>query len=136
VRRYIAGQVFHAVLVERDRVDRTHNPMAPMLRALDGGNSLILFPEGTRGNGIELLPFKCGIYHLAHERPEVELIPVWIDNLYRVLPRGAILPAPLLSSLTFGAPVGLLPGEEKKMFLGRLREVVASLGESCTTNRC
>ncbi len=128
VRRYLAKQVFQAVLVERERAKNFHNPLAPMLRALDDGHSLIVFPEGTRGNGAELLPFKCGIYHLALERPGVEVVPVWIDNLHRVLPRGAILPAPLLCSVTFGAPVGLLPGEEKKAFLARLRQNVALLG--------
>ncbi len=135
VRRYLASKVFQAVLVERDRIKNIHNPLAPLLRALDSGHSLIVFPEGTRGNGAELLPFKCGIYHLAHERPDVELVPVWIDNLHRVLPRGAILPAPLLCSATFGTPVRLLPGEEKKAFLARLRHVVGSLGTLCATNR-
>jgi len=137
VRRYLAKQVFQAVLVERKRTHHTedphiHNPLAPMLRTLDSGHSLIVFPEGTRGNGADLLPFKCGIYHLAHERPGVELVPVWIDNLHRVLPRGAIVPAPLLCSVTFGAPIRLLPREEKKAFLTRLRQIVASLGSSRT----
>lgn len=140
VRRYLATQVFQAVLVERKRTHHTdnpriHNPLAPMLRALDSGHSLIVFPEGTRGNGAELLPFKCGIYHLAHERPDVELVPVWIDNLHRVLPRGAILPAPLLCSVTFGTPARLFPGEEKKAFLARLSYVVGSLGNLCAMNR-
>jgi 1-acyl-sn-glycerol-3-phosphate acyltransferase len=136
VRRYLAKQVFRAVLVERDRVDRAHNPIAPMVQALDGENSLIVFPEGTRGRGEALLPFKCGIYHLAQERPSVEIVPVWIDNLYRVLPRGAVLPAPLLCSVTFGEPTHLLPGEDKKAFLTRLHRTVGQLGASCATNRC
>ena len=80
MRRYLARDVFRAVLIERDRIDRTHNPLAPMLRALDGGNSLIVFSEGTRGSGRTLLPFKCGIWHLANARPDVELVPVWIDK--------------------------------------------------------
>ena len=136
VRRYLATQVFRAVLVERDRQDRTNSPITQMVQALDGGNSLIVFPEGTRGNGAALLPFKCGIYHLAHTRPNVELVPVWIDNLYRVLPKGAILPAPLLCSATFGEPTHLLPGEDKKAFLNRLQRTVTRLGATCATNRC
>jgi 1-acyl-sn-glycerol-3-phosphate acyltransferase len=134
VRRYVAKQVFRAVLVKRDGFDRTHNPLAPMVQALDCGNSLIMFPEGTRGNGEALLPFKCGIHHLAQARPNVELVPVWIDNLYRVLPRGAILPAPLLCSVTFGEPTHLLPGEDKKAFLTRLHQTITCLGESCAPN--
>jgi 1-acyl-sn-glycerol-3-phosphate acyltransferase len=132
-RRYLAEQVFRAVLVERNRVDRTHNPLARMLEALDQGNSLIVFPEGTRGGGETLQQFKCGIYHLAHARPNVELVPVWIDNLHRVLPKGTILPAPLLCSVTFGEPTRLLPGEDKRAFLERLHRIVNGLGELCAT---
>jgi len=135
VRRYFAGQVFKAVFVERNHVDRAHNPLVPMLRALDEGNSLIVFPEGTRGNGERLQPFKCGLYHLAHARPEVELIPVWIDYLSRVLPKGAMVPAPMLCSVNFGAPAHLRPDENKHDFLGRLAAMVTALGESCKTNR-
>jgi 1-acyl-sn-glycerol-3-phosphate acyltransferase len=135
VRRYMAKQVFRAVLVERDRIHRTHDPVVAMIEALDGGNSLIMFPEGTRGHGEALQPFKCGIYHLAHARPNVEVVPVWIDNLYRALPRGAILPAPLLCSVTFGEPTHLLAGEDKKAFLARLQHTVTRLGAPCATNR-
>ena len=77
VRRYMVKEVFRAVLVERDSVHRTHDPVAAMLQALDDGNSLIMFPEGTRGRGEALQPFKCGIFHLASTRPNVELVPVW-----------------------------------------------------------
>jgi 1-acyl-sn-glycerol-3-phosphate acyltransferase len=136
VRRYLATRVFRAVLVERDRQDRTNNPITQMVQALDEGNSLIVFPEGTRGNGAALLPFKCGIYHLAHARPNVELVPVWIDNLYRVLPKGAIIPVPLLCSATFGEPTHLLSGEDKKAFLARLHQTVTQLGATCAANRC
>jgi 1-acyl-sn-glycerol-3-phosphate acyltransferase len=135
MRRYLARQVFRAVLVERNRIDRTHNPLAPMIEAIDEGNSLIVFPEGTRGKGETLQPFKCGVYYLAQARPDVELVPVWIDNLHRVLPKGAMLPAPLLCSVIFGKPTRLAPGEDKKAFLGRLQQMVTSLGEPCATNR-
>jgi 1-acyl-sn-glycerol-3-phosphate acyltransferase len=140
VRRYLIRQVFHGVLVEREPQKNDprmhHHPLTPLLRTLDSGHSLIVFPEGTRGDGAELGPFKCGVYHLAHERPDIELVPVWIDNLHRVLPRGAILPAPLLCSVTFGEPVRLLPGEEKKAFLTRLRQAVVSLANAPRENPC
>ena len=134
LRKRIAVNAFNAVLVERNRVDRTHNPLVPMLEALDEGYSLLVFPEGTRGNGQTVQPFKCGVYHLAQARPHVELVPVWIDNLHRVLPKGAVLPAPLLCSVTFGEPTRFAPGEGKKEFLGRLHRMVTGLGESCATN--
>ncbi len=134
VRHYLANEIFHAVLVKRDRFDRAHNPLLPMVQALDSGNSLILFPEGTRGNGESLQPFKCGIHHLAEARPEVELVPVWIDNLYRVLPKGATLPAPIRCSVAFGEPTHLLPGEHKHTFLERLQKRITCLGGTCAAN--
>ena len=105
MRRYLADRVFHAILVEREHIHRANNPLSQMTQAVDSGHSLILFPEGTRGQGGVLQPFKCGIYHLAQARPDVDLVPVWIDNLYRVLPKGAVVPAPLECSVTFGEPV-------------------------------
>jgi 1-acyl-sn-glycerol-3-phosphate acyltransferase len=131
LRRLLIEHVFDGVLIDRGRADHAHNPLAPMLRALDSGGSLIIFPEGTRGCGDQLLDFKCGIYHLARERPDVELVPVWIENLHRVLPRGAILPVPLLCSVTFGEPTHLARQEDKKTFLARLRQSVIDLSGLC-----
>jgi len=99
-----------------------------MLEAIDAGHSLILFPEGTRGTGERLLPFKSGIYHLAHVRPTVELVPVWMDNNYRVMPKGTLLPIPLLCSVTFGAPTKLGDGETRPEFLARLSKSLEELG--------
>jgi 1-acyl-sn-glycerol-3-phosphate acyltransferase len=127
IRRYLIHRIFRGVLVERGLVDRHSNPLAPMLSALDGGESLILFPEGTRGSGQEVQPFKGGIYHLAELRPSVELVPAWIENSYRVMPKGALLPIPLLCSVTFGMPVRMEAGEHKPAFLDRLRQSLVAL---------
>jgi len=129
VRRYLAEAIFRSVLIERDRVDRLHDPITPILKALDRGCSLIMFPEGTRGDGAALQPFKSGLFHVAELRPDIELVPVWIDNLYRVLPKGSVVPAPLLCSATFGSPTHLQPGEDKRTFLARMQEAVTRLGE-------
>lgn len=127
IRRFLAAHVFNAVLISR-YVDKNSNPLAPMLEALDRGESLILFPEGTRGTGDELLEFKAGIYHLARVRPEVELVAVWMDNCYRVMPKGSFFPVPLLCSVTFGEPTRLAQDEDKRSFLTRLRQAVIDLG--------
>jgi 1-acyl-sn-glycerol-3-phosphate acyltransferase len=97
---------------------------------LDAGNSLIIFPEGTRGSGGEVGPFKGGLDYLSRLRPDVDLIPVYLDNLHRIMPKGEFLPVPQLSRISFGAPLRLLPGESKAAFLARAREAVENLKSS------
>jgi len=127
LRQYLIHRVFRGVLIERGHVDRASNPLAPMLAALDGGESLILFPEGTRGTGAEVQPFKGGVFHLAESRGDVELVPAWIDNSYRVMPKGSLFPVPLLCSVTFGKPIQMEAGEQKQAFLARLRQSLMDL---------
>ncbi|HLO19674.1 MAG TPA: lysophospholipid acyltransferase family protein [Sphingomicrobium sp.] len=124
-RRYIALKVLNAVLV--DRQVRSSNPLAPLEDALREGDSLIIFPEGTRG--LERLPsaFKGGLYHLAREFKEVELVPVFLDNLRRALPKGSLVPVPISCIARFGAPIALAGGETKPKFLERAREAVEAL---------
>lgn len=128
LRRFLGKGVFKAVLIERQAENRTDDPIEQMAKALDAGDSLILFPEGTRNmSDLPLLAFKSGLYNLATKRPGVELVPTWIDNISRVLPKGEFLPLPLLCSVTFGAPLKLGDGEERKAFLERAREALLAL---------
>jgi len=128
VRRFIAGRLLRTVLVERNWVERTADPMQVMLSALDAGQSLIFFPEGTRNMGeAPLLRFRSGLYNLAAARPDVELVPCWIENMSRVLPKGALLPVPLLCRVVFGAPMALEAGEDRKAFLERARQALLAL---------
>jgi 1-acyl-sn-glycerol-3-phosphate acyltransferase len=122
LRGYIATRVIDAVLVDREARSREQDPIAALTAAIDRGASLIVFPEGTR-NTTEavLLPFKSGIYRLAVARPALEFVPVWIENLNRVMPKGEVVPIPLLCSTTFGEPVRLAEGETKDAFLERCR---------------
>ena len=127
MREWLAGRVFRAVLIERRTVTRENNPLAPMLEALRGGESLILFPEGTRNPDGEVNPFKPGLFHIAKARPEIALVPVFIENLNRVLPKGEILPVPMLCSVSFGEPLRLADGEAKLPFLTRARDAMLKL---------
>ncbi|WP_095110119.1 1-acyl-sn-glycerol-3-phosphate acyltransferase [Pseudomonas sp. Irchel 3E20] len=127
LRRYIINRVFHGVLVDRDRKDATSSPLQPMLDALENGDSLIIFPEGTRNLEDGLLPFKSGLYHLTQAYPQAELVPVWIANLNRVMPKGRVLPLPLLCTLSFGAPLALGEDESKEQFLARSRDALLAL---------
>lgn len=127
LRRYVIRAVFDGVLIERDPAQRKQDAVQTLCEAIDGGAALILFPEGTRNPGEGLLPFKSGIYHLARLRPQVRFVPVWLDNLARVMPKGKLLPLPLLCSATFGTPLQLEPGEDKQAFLDRAREALLAL---------
>lgn len=127
LRRYLIRHVFAGVLIDRDPAQRRRDPVEVLCEAVDAGASLILFPEGTRNTGEGLLPFKSGLYHLAHRRPELEFIPVWIDNLARVMPKGKLLPLPLLCTATFGEPLRLQAGEDKEAFLQRARTALLAL---------
>lgn len=128
IRRFIAKRIFNAVLVERDPESRTEDPIQQMASALDESSSLILFPEGTRNlTDVPLLPFKSGLYRLALARPGVELVPVWIANLNRAMPKGELIPVPILCTVSFGMPVRLREGEEKSAFLERARAALLSL---------
>ena len=128
MRRFCGERVFRAVLIDRDPATRRADPVETMRAALDQGSSLIVFPEGTRNTtDAPLMPFKSGLFHLAHACPEVDLVPVWVANLNRVMPKGEVVPIPLLCTVTFGAPLRFAPGENKAAFLGRARDALLRL---------
>jgi 1-acyl-sn-glycerol-3-phosphate acyltransferase len=128
IRAFIGRDVFNAVLIDRRPEARTDDPVAQMVAALDQGSSLIIFPEGQRNNSDEpLLPFKSGLYHLAKTRDKVDLVPVWIANLNKVMPKGEVIPVPLICTLTFGAPLHLNPDELKDAFLARASQSLLAL---------
>ena len=137
LRRYFAQNVFRAVLLERGSMAKAKTPeeahvvgrhlIEEIDAALGTENSLIMFPEGTRGTGEKMGPFRSGLYHLAAKRPDVELVPAYLENLNRILPKGEFLPVPMLSLLTFGKPIRVEADEEKDVFLERAREAVAGL---------
>lgn len=134
IRAYFARDIFNAVLIRRaaettdppGAVDLVEEAVALMVDALGDDHSLILFPEGTRGEG-EVGRFRQGLYHLCAARPDVEVMPVYMENLNRILPKGAVIPVPLLSRIMFGMPMHLEPGEPKAAFLARARQAVVDL---------
>ncbi|MES2832105.1 MAG: lysophospholipid acyltransferase family protein [Pseudomonadota bacterium] len=127
LRRYLALKVLQAVLIDRQRTVQDADPLAPALAALQEGHSLIIFPEGTRC--AQRLPgeFKSGLFRLAEKFPDVELVPVYLENLYRSMPKGSFLPVPVTCSVWFGRPIQLQPDEPKEKFLQRAREAIVEL---------
>lgn len=125
-KHWLTREVFNAVYVARTRSD-DQDPLEPLVEALNKGDSLVIFPEGTRSNKGDPQAFKSGLYHLAEQFPQVQLVPAWIDNVQRVMPKGEVVPVPILCTVTFGAPLQLGAGEDKRGFLERAREAVLAL---------
>lgn len=121
LRRYVAGH-FNALLIDRKDIKVHQSPVDLLLREIGSVNSLIVFPEGHRSSGRQIGAFKSGLYYLCKKRPDLEAVPVHLDNMNRILPRGEFLPVPLLSCITFGSPMWLESGEQKIDFLDRARE--------------
>jgi 1-acyl-sn-glycerol-3-phosphate acyltransferase len=130
LRRYIATKALRAVLIDRARSDPSSNPLTPLIETLQLGESLIIFPEGTRGATALPGPFKSGLYHLAAQFPHVQLVPVYLDNLHRSMPKSAVLPIPMTCTVRFGTPMALAAAETKEAFLERARgEVIKLAGD-------
>lgn len=129
IRKYLATKVFDALLIDRKDIKVHQSPVDLMIREIGNRKSLIVFPEGGRSDDNSIGEFKSGLYYLSKKRPDLELVPVHIDNLNRVLPRGEFLPVPLLSCISFGPPMWLEQGEPKVDFLRRAREAVRRLKE-------
>lgn len=125
-KKWLTTEVFNVIYVSRDRT-ADEDPLEPLLEALAHGDSIILFPEGTRGYAEEPQAFKAGLYNLAVKCSGAVLVPAWINNVQHVLPKGEVVPVPVLCSVTFGAPLQLQEGEDRAAFLKRAREAVIAL---------
>ena len=132
LRRYFSEKVFRAILIDRSgsgSVADARGTIDRLAAEMENRYSIIVFPEGTRGSGEEIAPFKSGLYHLCRQKPELELVPVYLDNMNRILPKGELLPVPMLSRVIFGRPMALEPGEPKPAFLERARAAIRELRE-------
>ncbi len=130
IRRFLANRVFHVVLIARTGIKRDNNPLVRMESALAEGHSLIIFPEGRRSldDDAGMNAFKPGLFHLAQKHPEIEFVPVYLENLNRIMPKGEYLIVPLIAAASFGPPIRLGEGESKQAFLDRSQAAVAALG--------
>lgn len=131
IRRWLSDRVFNAVLIPRSAGRmRRENPLDLMDDAIKAGSDLIIFPEGTRSQNGEIASFKSGFFHLATKHPELELTPVYLENLNRILPKGELVPVPLMGQVEFGENIpGLQDGETREDFLERTRSAVIALAK-------
>jgi 1-acyl-sn-glycerol-3-phosphate acyltransferase len=129
IRKRIAMKELNVVLIERHRGEVRIDPLAPLKEALKAGDSLIIFPEGTRRPQPLPSEFKSGLWRLMREFPDVELIPVYIENLHRAMPKGVVIPVPTICSVRFGAPLPHSDNDPKEDFLTRARQAVVDLAQ-------
>jgi 1-acyl-sn-glycerol-3-phosphate acyltransferase len=128
LRRWLAREVFQAVLIPRETIHRANNPLDRLAACLEAGRSILIFPEGTRRMDGQVGAFKSGLYHLARRFPEVPLVPVYLDNLSRILPKGTWVPVPIIAQAHFRDPLRWDAAEAKPAFLERAR--LALLGSN------
>lgn len=131
IRRYLSSRVFKAILIERSSASSSLSQATRSIQQIAAGmgtdHDIIVFPEGTRSMKGEVLPFKSGLYHLCRLKPDLELVPVYLANMNRILPKGEVLPVPLLGRVIFGPPMKIQPNEDKTAFLARAREALLAL---------
>ena len=125
-RRWLASSVFHAHLIDRKQPTTDGHPLEPLFELIEQGHSIIIFPEGTRSRDGAASNFKPGLYHLAKHHPDVPMVPIFLENMNRILPAGELLPIPLLGRVDFRPAITLHNGEIKPDFLTRAQKAVSA----------
>ena len=95
---------FNILPIARKNISAENNPLRQMQAAIEAGYSLIIFPEGTRGSGDEMSPFKAGVAHLLERTPGLPVVPAYLVNMGRSLPKGEFIPVPFFCEIRLGAP--------------------------------
>jgi 1-acyl-sn-glycerol-3-phosphate acyltransferase len=90
--------------IPRKGIHRDNNPITKMGERLAEGDSLILFPEGSRGDPEQMKPFQAGIAHLILKHPDVPVVPVFIHGAGKSLPKGELVPVPFFCDVVIGQP--------------------------------
>lgn len=127
-RAWLSRTLFNILPVARRNVTRANNPLEVMRAALAAGDSLVLFPEGTRSQDGEPGRFLPGVAHLAEACPDVPIVPAFLVNLGRSLPKGTVLPVPFFAEVRLGPP--LHPTGTREEVLAALESAVAALRDA------
>ena len=121
----LSHTLFNILPIARKDITQEDDPIGEMRRALERGESLILFPEGTRGAGPVPAPFHSGIARLVERAPGVPVVPAYLADLGRSLPKGEFLPVPFFCEVRIGAP--MVPTGTREEVLARLEGAVKTL---------
>ena len=104
---FLSHTLFNILSIHRERRDGAEDAVQCMRDAIERGESIVLFPEGTRGRGGEIAAFKSGVARLIEQLPGVPVVPVYLGNMGRALPRGESVPVPFICEVRIGAPLRL-----------------------------
>jgi 1-acyl-sn-glycerol-3-phosphate acyltransferase len=126
LRRTMAMALMNGIPIERHPV-AGQDPLAPMIRALDAGKSLIFFPEGSRGEPGVVAPFRPGVGRIVQQRPDVPVVPVWLAGPERIWPRGETVPVPVAIDVQIGKPRTYPPELDAREIAQAVREDVLQL---------
>lgn len=99
---WFALEVVGIVPLNRQRQHLHDDLLAPVAAALDRGEILIFFPEGSRGEPEQLAEFKTGLARIAERRPDVPVIPVYTYGLGKALPKGEWMIVPFFVDIFVG----------------------------------
>jgi 1-acyl-sn-glycerol-3-phosphate acyltransferase len=106
---------FNILPIARVDIRPEDHPIRRMREALERGDSLLLFPEGTRGAGGEIGPLRSGVAYLAEQVAGLKVVPAWLENMGRALPKGEFLPVPFFCEVRIGAPLALSGTREEML---------------------
>ena len=129
-RSWSMKNLVNAVLISRTKEERDVDPIELLDSMLRQGHSLILFPEGTRGVPGVMADFKRGVGHLASRHPDIPVIPVYLDGLYRNLPKGRTLIVPFGGTLVMGDPLTFPAGTTVEVITEKAQSAIASMASA------
>lgn len=125
---WVSQKGLNAVLIDRKGKSR-EEALAPVVEALNAGHSVIFFPEGTRSQSSMPGEFKSGLHSLYSQFPDVEMVPIYLENLHRAMPKGKRVLLPILCTIRIGNPIVRKEGEQRVPFLMRAHEAVVELSK-------
>jgi 1-acyl-sn-glycerol-3-phosphate acyltransferase len=129
----LSRTLFNILPIARKNITTDNNPLRRMKAALDRGESLIIFPEGTRGSGDEVGQFRSGVAHLLEKTPNLPVIPAYLLNMGRSLPKGEFIPVPFFCEVRIGT--ARLIGGSRAEITSQLEAAVRGLSEQAPTSR-